>query len=114
MAGIGDPVVGSLRGCQDRMGIIARAESRETPGCTGAGRMELYDADDKAKAFYRELSDTDFQKIRVIVERLLNWPLWSSPENSEIDNYLSGNKSALKDWFRSKGLRAEYLLGVSG
>ena len=77
-------------------------------------KLELYDADDKAKAFYRELSDTDFQKIRMIVERLLNWPLWLSPVNSDIDSYLSGNKSALKDWFRGKGLRAEYLLGVNG
>lgn len=76
-------------------------------------KLELFDADDKAKAFYRELSDVDFQKIRMIVERLLNRPLWMSPPNSEIDNYLSGNKSALKDWFRGKGLSAGYLLGVN-
>jgi hypothetical protein len=76
-------------------------------------KLELFDADDKAKAFYRELSDVDFQKIRMIVERLLNWPLWLSAPNSEIDNYLSGNKSALKDWFRGKGLSAGYLLGVN-
>ncbi len=76
-------------------------------------KLELYDADEKAKAFYRELSDVDFQKIHKIVERLLAWPLWLSPPNSEIDNYLAGNKSALKDWFRNKGLSAGYLLGVN-
>jgi hypothetical protein len=76
-------------------------------------KLDLYDADDKAKVFYRELSDLDFQKIQKIVERLLNWPLWMAPPNSEIDNYLSGNKSALKEWFRGKGLTTGYLMGAN-
>lgn len=76
-------------------------------------KLDLYDADEKAKAFYRELSDLDFQKIRKIVERLLSWPLWMSPANTEIDNYLSGNKSALKEWFRGKGLTTGYLMGAN-
>jgi hypothetical protein len=76
-------------------------------------KLDLYDADDKAKAFYRELSETDFQKIGRIVERLLGWPLWMAPLNSEIESYLSGNKSTLKEWFRGKGLTTGYLMGAS-
>lgn len=76
-------------------------------------KLELFDADEKAKSFYRKLSDQEFQKIQKIVERLLDWPLWISPPNSEIDNYLSGNKSAIKVWFRGKGLTTGYLLGAN-
>jgi hypothetical protein len=76
-------------------------------------KLDLEDADDRAKPFYRELSDTDFQKISKIVERLLAWPMWMAPANSEVDSYIAGNKSTLKEWFRSKGLTTGYLMGAS-
>jgi hypothetical protein len=77
-------------------------------------KLDLEDADDRAKPFYRELCDSDFLKIRKITERLLGWPLWVSPSGSDIDTQLAGNKSTLKEWFRSKGLTIGYLLGVNG
>lgn len=76
-------------------------------------KLDLEDADDRAKPFYRDLSESDFQKITKIVERLINWPMWMAALNNEIDSYIAGNKSTLKEWFRSKGLTTGYLMGAN-
>jgi hypothetical protein len=76
-------------------------------------KLELNDEEDRARPFYRDLNENDWEKIHIMVQRLLNWTSWSSPFDSEIDSQLSNNKSVLKNWFRSKGLTAGYLLGVS-
>jgi hypothetical protein len=75
-------------------------------------KLDLDDADDRAKPFYRELTDSDFQKIDRIVERLLAWPIWMAPLNSEVDTNIAGSKGSLKEWFRSKGLTTGYLMGA--
>ena len=77
-----------------------------------AAKLEIHDTDEKGKLFYRELSDDDFSKIKSVLERLLNWQLWSSPSGHEIDTNISGKKSNLKEWFRSKGLTTGFLLGA--
>ncbi len=89
--------------------IMAWAELLRDAVCA---KIELEDADDREMPFYRELSDTDFQKIKAIVLRLLEWQMWSAPANSDIDNSLAGNKSTLKQWFKDKGLTTGYLLGA--
>jgi hypothetical protein len=75
-------------------------------------KLDLDDADDRAKPFYRELAEDDFQKIKKTIERLLLWPMWMAPANSEIDTNIASNKSVLKEWFRSKGLTTGYLMGA--
>jgi len=75
-------------------------------------KLEIYDIDEKNKPFYRDISDAEFTKIRVILERLLQWQIWKSPKNSVIDTVIAGNKSATKEWFREKGLTAGFLLGA--
>jgi hypothetical protein len=76
-------------------------------------KLDLDDADERAMPFYRELSDGDFQKIRRITERLFSWPMWLAPASSEIESYLAGNKSTLKEWFKGKGLTTGYLMGAN-
>lgn len=76
------------------------------------GKLDLFDSDDKRRPFYRELSPEDLNKIKFVVERLINWSLWKSPVGSEIDRFLADNKSALKDWFKKKGLTTGYLMGA--
>lgn len=76
-------------------------------------KLDLEDADDRARPFYRELSDGDFHKIRKIAERLIAWPMWIAPANSDVDTYITGNKSNLKEWFREKGLTTGYLMGAN-
>jgi len=47
-------------------------------------KLDLDDADERAKPFYRELADGDSLKIGKITERLMGWPMWLAPRNSEI------------------------------
>lgn len=77
-----------------------------------AAKLDIFDADEKALLFYRELNDIEFQKIREIVRRLVDWSVWKLPENSEIDRILLDNKSEIKKYFRTKGLTTGYLMGA--
>jgi hypothetical protein len=77
------------------------------------GKLDLSDAEDRDRPFYRDLTDDDLSRIRGIVERLIRWNMWSSPADSEIDRMLSDNKSVVKGWFRSHGLTTGYLMGAA-
>jgi hypothetical protein len=77
------------------------------------GKLEIDDADDRAKVFLRDLSDKQLERIKVIVGRLFDWPLWSAPAGHEIDRILSDRKTAVKDWMKIKGLTTGYLMGAS-
>lgn len=75
-------------------------------------KLDITDTDDRARLFYRELSDDEFQRIKKIIERLIEWPMWLAPGGSEIDSFIAGNKSTLKEWFKGKGLTTGYLMGA--
>ena len=78
-----------------------------------SAKLEIYDNDEKTKIFYRQLDDKAFNKINDIVNRLVDWQLWNSPKESEIDKMTSNNKSVLKQWLKDKGLTTGYLMGAS-
>lgn len=90
--------------------IMAWSELLQDAICA---KLELFDSDEKRRPFYRELSANDLNKVKAVVERLVSWSLWKSPPDSEIDRSLADNKSALKEWFKSKGLTTGYLMGAS-
>lgn len=77
-----------------------------------SAKLDIIDADEKSMLFYRELSNENFEQIRGIVRRLIEWSVWSSPQDSEIDRILSDNKSEIKKYMKTKGLTAGYLLGA--
>ena len=91
--------------------IMAWTELLKDAVCT---KLEIFDSDEKAKIFYREIPDIYFDKISDILSRFYNWQMWSTPKDSEIDTIIAGNKKTIKEWFKNKGLRVEYLLGHSG
>jgi hypothetical protein len=76
-------------------------------------KLDIIDSDEKEKVFYKEISDSDFDKIKAIFTRLINWQMWSTPRDSDIDTIISGNKQNIKDWCKSKGLTVGYLVGAS-
>ena len=78
-----------------------------------SAKLEIYDNDEKTKIFYRQLDDKAFNKINDIVNRLVDWQLWNSPKDSEIDKMTSNNKSVLKQWLKDKGLTTGYLMAAS-
>jgi HNH endonuclease len=77
-----------------------------------AGKLGLNDEEDRQKPFYRDLSDDQIHGIEYILKRLVDWHMWDSPENSEIDRILSDNKSVVKNFLREKGLTTGYLMGA--
>jgi len=76
-------------------------------------KLDVLDSDEKAKIFYREISDADFEKIKSIFSRLVNWQMWNSPKDSDIDTVIAGNKKTIKDWLKNKGLTVGFLVGAS-
>jgi hypothetical protein len=75
--------------------------------------LKLFDSDDKLTLMHRNLSDKSFEEIKFNIRRLVNWNVWDSPLNSDIDRILSDNKSEIKKWFKEKGLTTGYLMGAS-
>lgn len=76
------------------------------------GKLEIVDAEERERPFYRKLSDDDRARIRGVIDRLYSWPMWSSPLDSEIDRTLADKKSAVKRWLKDKGLTTGYLMGA--
>ena len=75
-------------------------------------KLNLFDSDDKLTSMHRILSEDDFGNITFVIRRLVNWSLWDSPANSEIDRILADNKSVVKAFLREKGLTTGYLMGA--
>lgn len=90
--------------------IMAWSEIFKSAVCA---KLDIIDEDDRARPFYRELSEAEWEKIKTMTSRLLTWTQWSSPPNSEIDSQLSTSKTVLKSWFREKGLTPGYLMGAA-
>lgn len=76
-------------------------------------KLEIFDGDDKAKAFYREFSEAELDKVKFVTARLVDWKMWDSPANSDIDQISLDNDAQIKDWLRENGLTVSYLLGAS-
>jgi len=77
-----------------------------------AAKLDIIDADEKAMIFYRELNTESFDKIRGIVRRLIEWSIWTAPQESDIDRILADNKKEIKKFMKDKGLTAGYLMGA--
>jgi hypothetical protein len=77
------------------------------------GKLEIQDAEERAKPLYRELSDSQTQSIRKVAERLVGWTGWKAPPEDEIDRVLADNKTVVKDWFKKQGLTTGYLMGAA-
>ncbi|GAH73612.1 unnamed protein product, partial [marine sediment metagenome] len=89
--------------------IMAWAELLRDAIC---GKLDIQDAEDRARPFYREFSESELAKIRDVVARLVNWKMWISPTEDAIDRILADNKSAIKTWFREHGFTTGYLMGA--
>jgi len=75
------------------------------------GKLDLQDAEDRARPFYRSLKPEQVTIIRSVIERLVNSKVWSAPAGDDVDRVLADNKSAVKDWLKQHGLSTGYLIG---
>ena len=76
------------------------------------GILNLDDAEERMRPFYRDLSPQDIERIKRVIERLIDWKFWDSPPNSEIDHVLADNRSAITHWFKNNDLTTGYLMGA--
>ena len=74
------------------------------------GRLEIFTEEERAHPFYRDISPAEHEKIKTIISKLINFKIWKSPADSDVDRVLSDNKSAVKDWLKKQGLDVGYLL----
>lgn len=78
------------------------------------GKLDLQDAEDRTRPFYRELSAQQLDKgVKNCVERLVSWKVWKAPAGDPVDRVLSDNKSAVKEWLKNHGLTTGYLMGAA-
>ena len=75
-------------------------------------KLSLYDSLQTARPFYRELSEADLREIRLVVSRLFEWKMWSSPEGSDIDQTRMDSDGMVQIWVRQNGLTTGYLMGA--
>lgn len=73
-------------------------------------RLEIFSEEDRVQPFYRDISPVEHDKIKTILAKLVNFKIWKSPADSEVDRVLSDNKSAVKEWLKKQGLDIGYLL----
>jgi hypothetical protein len=76
------------------------------------GKLELQDADERARPFYRILTEQQLAAIRKVVECLVNSQIWIRPQGDDVDRVLADNKSTVKDWLKPHGLGTGYLMGA--
>jgi hypothetical protein len=76
------------------------------------GKLELQDADERARPFYRILTEQQLAAIRKVVECLVNSQIWIRPQGDDVDRVLADNKSTVKDWLKTHGLGTGYLMGA--
>ncbi|MFC1452080.1 HNH endonuclease signature motif containing protein [Verrucomicrobiota bacterium] len=112
-----NPKVGPHDETQRRLGRLFRSKAAmawsEILKDAACGKLDLLDRDDRQTPLYRELDEEQMQRLGQVVSRLVSWKWWAAPANDEIDRVLSDNKSAVKDWLKSKGLTPGYLMGAS-
>lgn len=76
--------------------------------CAG---LNLRDTLDRSRPFYREISPEELETIRFYVSRLVDWKMWSSPVNSEIDLIIKEKDGEVRRQIREKGLTVQYITG---
>lgn len=112
-----DPKAAASDDAQRKLERILRSKSMmawsEILGDAICGKLDLIDAEDRERPFYRALSEQNQKSVKLVIERLINWKMWSGPANDDIDRILSDNKSEVKKWFKDKGLTTGYLMGAS-
>ena len=76
-------------------------------------KLDIIDQDERAKPLYRSFSESEHNRIKTVVERLIGWKIWSSPGGSEIDQIQRDNDKVVKQWVKNNGLTTGFLMGAS-
>jgi hypothetical protein len=75
-----------------------------------AAGLQLFDHEDRARLFYRELTDGDFMVIQRLLTRLLSHKVWDDPA-TELNDLRYDNAERAKEMLRRFGLTPNWILG---
>ena len=76
-------------------------------------KLNINDADERARPFYRSFDRNSGEEIERMVHRLIGWKMWSAPPNTDIDTVRMDNDQQVRDFLRNRGLTTGYLMGAS-
>lgn len=77
-----------------------------------APALHLFDAEDRARIFYRELDDDQFSMIDQLLDRLFKHKVWEDPD-PELKDLRYDNADRAKEMLRQSGLTSNWILGGS-
>jgi hypothetical protein len=77
-----------------------------------APALGLFDAQDRARLFYRDLGAADMAKVGKLVGRLLSHKVWDDPD-PELNDLRYDNPQRAKDMLVKSGLTVSWILGGS-
>jgi hypothetical protein len=75
-----------------------------------APALSLFDAEDRARLFYRPLDEQQFQVIEKLLDKLFSHKVWEDP-NPELKDLRYDNAERAKDMLRASGLTPTWMLG---
>ena len=78
-----------------------------------AGVLRIYDEDERKKIFLRKISDDDWKIVRGRINRLFENKLWTDPSPGIDSDLRVNNEKHVKEFFESKGLKVDWILGVT-
>ena len=89
-----------------------RAWSEVLRDAIAAGVLNLMSDEERTKIFYREISESQFDRIRVIVKKVFKHTIWFQPWGPVLEGLKVANNVAPKEVFKQVGLTPAWVLGI--
>jgi hypothetical protein len=89
-----------------------RAWSEVLRDAIAAGVLNLMSDEERSKIFYREISESQFNRIRGIIKKVFNHTVWIQPWGPILEGLKVANNVAPKEVFKQVGLTPAWVLGI--
>lgn len=76
-----------------------------------APALQLFDAEDRERLFYRALNDREFEVVETLLDRLFSHKVWEDPD-PELNDLRYDNAERGKEMLRKAGLSPTWILGA--
>jgi hypothetical protein len=77
-----------------------------------AGVLNLLSDEERSKIFYRDINESQFNKIRNIIQKVYGHTVWIQPWGPVLEGLKIANNVAPKEVFKQVGLTASWVLGI--
>jgi hypothetical protein len=90
-----------------------RAWSEVLRDSIAAGVLNLMTDEERSKIYYREISESQFEKIREIIRKVFNHTVWIQPWGPTLEGLKVASNAPPKEVFKQVGLTAAWVLGIT-